>query len=618
MATAPTPASAPASTAAPAPTSNEPGQAVLAIFDTLIDRVKQARPVRSDGKPLGGGMVYSMMVLGMPVDPEDYLKPWSPMGGASLQDMASKGQLPNVGAAPAATGTAAATTAPAAAPAASTDPNAPPPVDPKYELAMQAAFKTAQLANVLLQVTTDGSYLEYPTGKHLDFAYEGIINSMQPMPMPPINPDVQKQIDAATAVLYDLDTDGSILGKSDLYKKYEKNAAAYAMAKATYAIAMAEAKTDPAKAEVWPMTSATYQNAVDDAYDTLKTEGAPKIEQALDVIASEGVCMQDHMIKKARQLFDAYNLGLAGVPAPIPWSYVSPTGWCDPDDDDDGWQQLTVKASDYQHYDTSKAAGSSQYSWMTKSSKDGGGGGVVFGFGAFGADASHSSSDSQWQGSHNYDRSSAFHNSAKNLNISLEYALCTFIRPWLVSDLFYMQNWYGVGVKKNAISDGTIANQVQTSNPLLPMIPQQFLVIRNVKISTSQWGSDGQSLANAYGGSQGSTDSQTTSVAAGGGFSLGFISFGGHGEHDDTTAKGQGSSWSGKSATNNFGTTFDGETLNIPGAQIIAFLSDIVPPAPPLDDPGLAQQASAAKTTTTPAAAPAATTTTTAQPQLVH
>src|SRR5260370_4839942 len=100
--------------------SNEPGSAILAIFDQLINVVKQAHPVRSDGKPLGGGVVYSMMVLGMPVDPKDYMNPWSPMGGASLSDMSAKGTLPNAGAAP----------APAAASASSTA--APPPPDPKY------------------------------------------------------------------------------------------------------------------------------------------------------------------------------------------------------------------------------------------------------------------------------------------------------------------------------------------------------------------------------------------------------------------------------------------------------------------------------------------------------
>ena len=153
--------------------SNEPGSAILAIFDQLINVVKQAHPVRSDGKPLGGGVVYSMMVLGMPVEPRDYKNPWSPMGGASLSDMSAKGTLPNVGAAP-----APATPAGAAPAATAGATPAPPPPDPKYAAAMEAAYKTAQLCNLLLQVTTDGTYLEYPTGRHLDFAYEGIISAM--------------------------------------------------------------------------------------------------------------------------------------------------------------------------------------------------------------------------------------------------------------------------------------------------------------------------------------------------------------------------------------------------------------------------------------------------------
>jgi hypothetical protein len=562
--------------------NNEPGAAILAIFDKLIDRVKQARPVRTDGKPLGGGMVYSMMVLGMPVDPEDYLHPWSPMGGSTLQDMASKGALPNLGANQAAANPAAG--------AGSTAAPAPTPPDPKYARSMEAAYKTAQLCNVLLQVTADGSYLEYPVGKHLDFAYEGIVSAMQPMPMPPINPDVQKQIDDSQKVLYQLDSDGSILGKSDLYKKYEKNARDYATAKANYALAMADAKSNPAKAEVWPQVSATFQQTVDDALDTLKTEGAEKVERALDIIGSVGVCMQDHMVKKARALFDAYNLGLAGVPANIPYSYISPTGWCDPDDDDEGWQELSITSSEYQHYDASRYTQGGQNSWRTDSKSTSGGGAVAVGFAAFGGSGGSASSSSQWQGSARNNFSSQFKNTAKNLTITLEYGLCTIFRPWLVSDVFYMQNWYLVGNRKNAISDGTIANQVQTDQPLLPMIPEQFLVIRNVRIATKDWGSDGQVLSDYYSESQGSDSSSSSHAAGSGGVCLGFVSFGGTASHDEAHAQGQSSNFSTKGGSDHYGTTFDGETLRIPGAQIVAFLCDIVPPAPPLDDPGLAKK----------------------------
>jgi hypothetical protein len=566
--------------------SNEPGSAILATFDQLINMVKQAHPVRSDGKPLGGGVVYSMMVLGMPVEPKDYKNPWSPMGGASLSDMSAKGTLPNVGAAP-----APATPAGAAPAAAAGATPAPPPPDPKYAAAMEAAYKTAQLCNLLLQVTTDGTYLEYPTGRHLDFAYEGIISAMQPGVMPTISAAVQQQIDQAQAVLYELDTDGSILGKSKLYKTYEKNSAAYAMAKALYATAMAQAKSDPAKAEIWPMTSATYQQTVDDAYDTWKTEGAEKVERALDILGSVGVSLQDHMVKKARQLFDAYNLGLAGVPANIPYSYIEPSGWCDPDDDDDGWQQLTVTSSTYQHYDASNRTMGGQHSWSTDSKSTGGSGGVMLGFAAFGGSGASGSSSGQSQSSSQYQFKSSFKNTAKNLTISLEYALCTITRPWLVSDLFYMNGWYMVGNRKNSISDGTEKNQANltdiTKLPLLPMIPQQMLVIRNVVITTTDWGSDGEILNKAYGSAQDSSSSDTSSEAGSAGVCLGFVSFGGSASHSESHAKGQGSSWSAASGTSHFGTTFDGSSLKIPGAQIIAFLSDIVPACPPLDDPTL-------------------------------
>jgi hypothetical protein len=542
--------------------NNEPGSAVLAIFDQLINRVKQAHPVRSDGKPLGGGVVYSMMVLGMPVDPEDYMHPWSPMSGASAQSAD-------------ASATAADTTVP----------------DPKYAKALEASYKTAQLCNTMLQVTTDGTYLEYPTGRHLDSAYEGVISAMQPQPMPAIAPAVQKQIDASSAILYDLDTDGSILGKSKLYKTYQKNAGAYALAKANYANAMADAKSDPARAQVWPMTSATYQQAVDDAYDTFKTEGAEKIERALDIIGSVGVCLQDHMIKKARQLFDSYNLGLAGVPAPIPYSFIEPSGWCDPDDDDEGWQQLTISSKDTQHYDTAQSSKGSQYSWMNNSASTTGSGGVSFGFAAIGSSGGSASNDHDAQNSAHSQSVNTFSNTATDLEISLEYALCTITRPWLVSDLFYMQNWYEVGARKNSISDGTEANQANitdtTKLPQLPMIPQQMLVIRNVVVSTKKWGSDGEVLRSTYGDSQSSGDSSSTTVAATGGVCLGFVSFGGSAGHSNSNAEGQGSKWSAKNGSDHFGTTFDGESLKIPGAQIIAFLSDIVPASPPMDDPTL-------------------------------
>ncbi|MET0984381.1 MAG: hypothetical protein ABW034_03135 [Steroidobacteraceae bacterium] len=548
--------------------ANEPGAAVLTIFDQLIDRIKQRSPVRADGKPLGS-MVYSQLVLGMPIWREDYLRPWTPAGGASLQE--------SFPAPPAGDTTAGGSTTPATQP------------DPRMLRAMQAAWKTALLGRTMLEVTTDGLYREYPTGRHLDFAYETILKGMQPGAMPEMAPDVKNRLEEAQRVLFELDTDGTIIGKSRLYKNYLNNAMMLAKAKSDFAAANAAAMTDPVKANAWPVQSGTFQQMVDQAQDALVTEGGPKVERAIDTIASVGVPMQAHMIKKAKDAFDAWNLGLSGiVPAKMPYSMILPTNWCDPDDHD-GWETLIVDQSSYQHYASSSARSQSQQSWERHASSVGGSGGVVLGFAAFGGSAGSSSQSSSWQSSSESHFQSAFNNTAKNLHIELEYGLCTIVRPWLISDLFFLKNWYLVGAKKQSVSDGTIDGQANSQDKTLPMIPQQFLVVRNVTISSSDWGSDGQVLSDFYGGGQGSTSSSSSSQAGSGGVSLGFISFGGSASHSRSDASGQSSGWSARSGSEHFGTTFDGQTLKIPGAQIVAFLSDIVPANPELDDPTLPQ-----------------------------
>src|ERR1035438_8559003 len=139
-----------------------PELVLIDLFNTLVDRIKQTQPARTDGKPLSGGLVYSQLILGMPIDPRDYGNPWSPIGGDTGAGSQSAGVPP----------------APAAAP------GAPPTPDPKLLASLEAAFKTSQLCNIMLQVTDDGSYLQYPIGRHLAFEYSGIVSAMQPLPVP--------------------------------------------------------------------------------------------------------------------------------------------------------------------------------------------------------------------------------------------------------------------------------------------------------------------------------------------------------------------------------------------------------------------------------------------------
>ena len=82
-------------------------------------------------------------------------------------------------------------------------------------------------------------------------------------------------------------------------------------------------------------------------------------------------------------------------------------------------------------------------------------------------------------------------------------------------------------------------------------------------------------------------NSSGTYVSGGGGFSIGFLSVGGTASHSSTTDTSEASGSSGTRASDSYGWRFQNDTLEIHGTQIIAFLSEIVPPCAPLDDPSL-------------------------------
>jgi hypothetical protein len=298
----------------------------------------------------------------------------------------------------------------------------------------------------------------------------------------------------------------------------------------------------------------------------------------------------DRMIAKARKVYDAWNLGLAGVPVAVPYSYVSPTSWSDPEEDVDGWEHLTINSSQYgSHSGQNTHFFQQSSSHGESSSTSGSGGGSFFGFGASGGGSSSSSSTSS-QGSAGGGADTFFHNDAKNLTIELEYGLCDINRPWLIGDLFYMKNWYLVNNPKNAISDGTIDGQADSDKTLLPMIPTQFLVVRNLKISAMDWGQDGQTLSRFFGTSESGSSNSSSEFHGGASFGFGPFSFNASAAHSESNADSHSSGSSSSSGRGAYGAHFDGQTLEIKGAQIMAWLSTIVPACAPLDDPGLKTQ----------------------------
>jgi len=538
-----------------------PELVLIDLFNGIVERVKQTQPARTDGKPLSGGLVYSQLVLGMPIDPRDYSAPWNPIGAASAGAPKAVG-VPVVKGQP----------------------------DPNLLRALEAAFKTSQLCNIMLQVTDDGSYLQYPVGRHLAFSYGGVLGAMQPKSVPPPPSDVQQAIDAAVDVLYEQDkTDSAnpvIIGKSALYSTYTKNAKAYAKAKADYALGMAKTLGDPSTANVWPQISSTFQQTVDDAFNTWKTEGAEKIERALAVYESQGINLQQAQIAKAKKLMDVWSLGLAGVPTDIPYSYVDPSEWCDPTVDDIGFEQLTIKRTSQDHFVSSVTDSNRSMYWNNEQSSTTQNSHVGFAFYSANENSSVADQHAANGDSSAYTQQTGASNSFTDLEVDLEWGLVTIYRPWLISDLFYMNNWYIQGEYAGCVSDGEIQTQVRkmSDKPMLPMIPQQMLVVRNVSISSSDWGDNKDALTSLYSGDQGTFDASQVSYGGGGSFAFGPVSAGGGFQHSDNKAGGQGSGYTAGSAFARSSANFDGTTLKINGSQVIAFLSDIVPNSPTMDD----------------------------------
>ncbi|MCI5130339.1 MAG: hypothetical protein D3904_02165, partial [Candidatus Electrothrix sp. EH2] len=355
--------------------------------------------------------------------------------------------------------------------------------------------------------------------------------------------------------------------------------------------AQAEAMSDPALANSWPVKSKSLRLAVDKAWDRLKSEGAEKVETALDTLKSVGVSVDARLIGKARQVYDIWNLGLAGaVSADIPYAYCMPTSWPDFETDDIGWSEIKVTSNDYSRHVGKDSHWFHSFRKNTSSSSTSvSGGGSYLGFGASAGYHTADAYESDNSESGNKLRT-MFHNDAKNLTLSFEFGIVDIVRPWLMGDLFYLKNWYMVGQKKNCISDGTIDGQIDSQDNLLPMIPMQFLVIRNFKLHSRDWGQDGKTLKALFGSAEGAWDSSSSSFNANASYGCCFASAKLNVSHQEAK---EGVSRYGKSdytERQEFEAHFDGRNFTINGAQIVAFLSTIVPACPPMDDPGLANQ----------------------------
>ncbi|MGT2477599.1 hypothetical protein [Paraburkholderia terrae] len=545
---------------------NEPRALAVDLLSEIISYIKQSRPTRTDDKATVG-FVYSQLRVGQMISPHDFAAAWSPIAGAPSQNGGA--QQPPAGLDPSAAATAAASAA-----------------AENVKRAMNATFNTEQLVNTMLLVTDNGTFETYSGGgRHLSFAYGEILNAMEAPPAPPRSADDQKRIDEANKLLWQEDKT-----PTPLYSTYRKNQIAYATAKANYVVTSNRLLADPAQSEVAPMLLDPYDAAVRQAYDQWKAQGADDVEAALATVESLGVPLEQGAIADARRLMDAWSIPVPNVPgAKEPYSYVLPSEWAAFDVDSIGWTQLSLSQSDYAAHYASNQYQVNSGSWRgSAESSSGDVGASICGFG-FNGSYSEQDSSNQCESSGSSQTYGQFRNDARNLTIDLEYGLCEIVRPWLITDLFRLKHWYLKGEKSNTISTGTIADQAFKQDALLPMIPTHFLVIRNVKISSQEWHSDGETLSRCFNRGEGSNEQHSSSVSGRAEVPVfGPLCLDAGASHSESGYDGQYQDESGRSYSSDYKAHFDGESLTIRGAQIVAWLSEVMPACPPMDDPALA------------------------------
>jgi hypothetical protein len=190
-----------------------------------------------------------------------------------------------------------------------------------------------------------------------------------------------------------------------------------------------------------------------------------------------------------------------------------------------------------------RTVSSSSYSRSTQWS---GGLSVGWGLWSFGGNGGHSET-------YNHD-----HSEITNLSADLEYLRVKIMRPWVLTDVFTYRFWTWSKTHGFVyISDGgnLLANPPVRPIGAMPFYPEEFVVVRNVKLTASFTQTDNQVI--------------TSHNSGGASFGLGPFSISGSYSEDTQEVDTSG--------------TFDGATITITQPQIIAFLGSLTARCPDPD-----------------------------------
>jgi hypothetical protein len=511
------------------------------VFKILKDLELKAVGLDSNTNKMQEGYFVSFRPIGLPIHKEDFANPWTPLGGNLNVNKPTPSPTNTPGVDPA--------TLQAASASKTLDDN-------KIAVANIAKSQQSFLNTFLLlddKLVMNNDYAVIPGSSKINDSWFAIINGANGIPSNlELNDAIKAAYEKATAKL--MDKDGNPSPHYEAYMRYEEE---YKVKVKASNKAYANAFTDPAKLQMWPIEGKTYQDDIDEAWDRWTGLGfKEEIEAAIATLASQGTDPAMLLIARAKKRYQNSLVQFQNI-GEIPYTLLLPNTWYDKDNDD-GWNEYS--SNDFHSESHYQASGTSY----------GGSVGINAGLWSCGGGFEHS------------EEKQAAQTSGSDLNISFSYCIVDIKRPWLDTSLLNLQNWFIVGdYKKNMISNGTMGQHVPANkeNTFLPSIPVSLILVKDVTISWSNWKSDFQAAQSSTSGS----------------VSVGFGPF---------TASAH---YSHHNESRDFSCDASGEGLHIPGIQLLGYVSAINPPCPAHDSSEFMKKADPAATTTatTPAATPA-------------
>jgi hypothetical protein len=372
------------------------------------------------------------------------------------------------------------------------------------------------------------------TTKLIDRLYGNIINGANATDKPdPTAVDTYnkayKYLNKTTTVTGYDGTPTTQIAPTPIYDAYQKNYIAYQTALTGYRTAFNNYDlTDPKQQRQWQANAPLLQAALNNSYNTWRSQGAVQVEQALAAMASSinsavrSIIMQDQQIYKDTQLTGQF-------PGDPPWhlSYASPSNWQDPSANN----LFTALQLSTSNLKTNSSSHFTSY---------GGGAAFTNGLWSVGGSFQHQNASGNQ------------HTEATDLQIYMEIAVVNILRPWFDGAFLNMDGWdLGAAYPKGKVSTGDLSTAGVSA--ALPLLPTAFVVARNIKI-TGNFGSQDQAFAQS---------STSTGVSVGyGPFQL-------------------SGNYAAGDQSGSFASNFQSGGITVPGMQIIGWVNQIVPLCPP-------------------------------------